>query len=57
MVIVLLLCVMDVQIGMTTWNNTPTYRGFDTHVGYFGCDEDCLYRSLNLISEILFEFI
>ena len=57
MVITLLLCVMDVQIGMTTWNNTPTYRGFDTHVGYFGCDEDCLYRSLNLICEILSEFI
>jgi len=37
-----------VQIGMTTWSMTPTYRGFDTHVGYFGCDEDRLSTTSSL---------
>ena len=29
-----------VQIGMTTWDMTPTHRGFDTFLGFYGADED-----------------
>ena len=31
-----------VQIGMTTWDMTPTHRGFDTFLGFYGASEDCM---------------
>ena len=29
------------QIGYATWDMTPTYRGFDSFFGFYGCNEDC----------------
>lgn len=28
------------QVGYHTWEHTPTYRGFDTWLGYYNADED-----------------
>jgi arylsulfatase B len=33
------------DVGMTTKYHTPTYRGFDTFVGYYNADEDYLTHS------------
>lgn len=29
--------------GYTVWEQTPTFRGFDTFLGYYGAVEDCMY--------------
>ena len=26
-------------MGATTWPDTPTFRGFDSFYGYYGCNE------------------
>ena len=28
------------DVGHATWAHTPTFRGFDSHVGYYGASED-----------------